>query len=126
MRYGRKGKIIMGFDRTERVSEEIKRELVPIIRSLKDPRIPEFTSVVSVNVTKDFKYAKVYVSVMGENKEDAIKGLNSAKGFIRREIGRQLTIRYIPEFTFVLDTSIEYGAHIAQVLADIDKKDKNI
>lgn len=116
----------MGFDRTERVSEEIKRELVPIIRSLKDPRIPEFTSVVSVNVTKDFKYAKVYVSVMGENKEDAIKGLNSAKGFIRREIGRQLTIRYIPEFTFVLDTSIEYGAHIAQVLADIDKKDKNI
>lgn len=117
--------IIMGFDRTERVSEEIKRELVPIIRSLKDPRIPEFTSVVSVDVTRDFKYAKVYVSVMGGNKNAAVEGLNSAKGFIRREIGRQLTIRYIPEFTFVLDTSIEYGAHIAQVLADIDKKDKN-
>lgn len=120
-----KVEIIMGFDRTERVSEEIKRELVPIIRSLKDPRIPEFTSVVSVDVTRDFKYAKVYVSVMGGNKNAAVEGLNSAKGFIRREIGRQLTIRYIPEFTFVLDTSIEYGAHIAQVLADIDKKDKN-
>lgn len=114
----------MGFDRTDRVSEEIKRELVPIIRSLKDPRIPEFTSVISVDVTKDFKYAKVYVSVMGGDKDDAIKGLNSAKGFVRREIGKKLMIRYTPEFTFVLDTSIEYGAHIAQVLSDIDKKNK--
>ena len=90
---------------------------------MKDPRIPEFVSVVSVKVTKDFKFAKAYISVMGteEQKQDAIRGLNSAGGFIRREIGRQLQLRYTPEFSFVLDNSIEYGAHISKVLSDIEK-----
>ena len=113
----------MNFDRIDRVSEEIKRELAGIIRELKDPRIPEFVSVVSVKVTKDFKFAKAYISVMGteEQKQDAIRGLNSAGGFIRREIGRQLQLRYTPEFSFVLDNSIEYGAHISKVLSDIEK-----
>lgn len=113
----------MNFDRIDRVSEEVKRELAGIIRELKDPRIPEFVSVVSVKVTKDFKFAKAYISVMGteEQKQDAIRGLNSAGGFIRREIGRQLQLRYTPEFSFVLDNSIEYGAHISKVLSDIEK-----
>lgn len=114
----------MNFDRIDRVSEEVKRELAGIIRELKDPRIPEFVSVVSVKVTKDFKFAKAYISVMGteEQKQAAIQGLNSAGGFIRREIGHQLQLRYTPEFSFVLDNSIEYGAHISKVLSDIEKK----
>ena len=114
----------MNFDRIDRVSEEVKRELAGIIRELKDPRIPEFDSVVSVKVTKDFKFAKAYISVMGteEQKQAAIQGLNSAGGFIRREIGHQLQLRYTPEFSFVLDNSIEYGAHISKVLSDIEKK----
>ena len=66
---------------------------------------------------------QAYISVMGteEQKQDAIRGLNSAGGFIRREIGRQLQLRYTPEFSFVLDNSIEYGAHISKVLSDIEK-----
>ncbi len=114
----------MGFDRIDRVSEEVKRELAGLIRELKDPRICDFVSIIAVKVTKDFKFAKVYISVLGsqEQKEGTIKGLNSAAGFIRREIGRKIQLRYTPEFSFVLDDSIEYGAHISKVLADIEKK----
>ena len=113
----------MGFDRIDRVSEEVKRELAGIIRELKDPRISEMTSIVTVKVTKDFKFAKVYISVLGKDEEKTatIKGLNSAAGFVRREIGKRVQLRYTPEFTFVLDDSIEYGAHISKVLSDINK-----
>ncbi len=114
----------MGFDRIDRVSEEIKRELAGIIRELKDPRICELISVIAVNVTKDFKFAKAYISVMGseEEKKNSIAGLNSAAGFIRREVGQRVQLRYTPQFTFVLDNSIEYGAHISKVLTDLDNK----
>jgi len=114
----------MSYDRIDRVSEEVKRELASLIRELKDPRIPEFITIVAVKVTKDFKFAKAYISIMGEKeaKDNAIKGLNSASGFIRREIGQRLQLRYTPEFTFVLDNSIEYGAHISKVLSDMEKK----
>ncbi len=117
----------MGFDRIDRVSEEVKRELAEIIRELKDPRICEFVSIISVKVTKDFKFAKVYISVIGTNeqKDDTVKGLNSAAGFIRREIGRRIQLRYTPQFTFVPDDSIEYGAHISKVLSDIEKKSED-
>ena len=78
----------MSFKRTDRINEEVKKELSSIIRDLKDPRIPMMTSVVTVNVTNDLRYAKAYISVMGtdEEKKDAIKGLKAAAGFIRREI----------------------------------------
>lgn len=117
----------MSYDRIDRVSEEVKRELSDIIRSLKDPRIPSLTSVVSVKVTKDFKFAKAYISVMGteDEKQDAIAALSRASGFVRREIGNRLKLRYTPQFSFVLDSSIEYGAHISQVLADIERKESN-
>ena len=121
----------MSFDRTHRVSEEVKRELASIIRELKDPRLPQMISVVNVNVTKDFKFAKAYISIMGSDSERAagLEALKSASGFIRREIGHRVKLRFTPQFSFVLDTSIEYGAHISKVLADIERKntdaDKN-
>ena len=113
----------MSFKRTDRISEEIKKELSSIIRDLKDPRIPMMTSVVSVNVTNDLRYAKAFVSIMGtdDEKKDAIKGLTAAAGYIRKEIGSRVKLRCVPEFSFTLDDSIEYGAHINKLLSDISK-----
>ncbi len=115
----------MSFKRTDRISEEIKKELSSVIRELKDPRIPMMTSVVKVDVTNDLRYAKAYISIMGndEQKKEAIKGLTAAAGFVRREIGSRIKLRCVPEFSFTIDTSIEYGAHINQLLNDISSKD---
>lgn len=111
------------YQRTDRISEEVKKHLSDIIRELKDPRIPLMTSVVSVSVTKDLKYAKAYVSIMGteEEKKDAIKGLKSAAGFIRREIGNRMLLRALPDFSFEIDNSIEHGAHINELLQSVMK-----
>ncbi|NLT58241.1 MAG: 30S ribosome-binding factor RbfA [Clostridiales bacterium] len=113
----------MAKHRTDRINEEVLRELSEIIRALKDPRIPVMTSVVKVTVTPDLKFAKAYVSVMGDPaaQEDCLKGLRSAGGFIRREIGRRVNLRNTPEFQFVLDDSVAYGARIAQVLQTLEE-----
>ncbi len=110
-----------GYSRTDRISEEVKRELSTVIRELKDPRIPMMTTVVAVRVTKDLKFAKAYISVLGSETEKnaAIKALISAGGYIRREIGHRLNLRNTPEFTFVADNSIEYGAHINEILKEL-------
>ena len=107
-----------GGNRTDRISEEVRRELSAVIRELKDPRIPMMTTVVQVRVTKDLKFAKAYISVFGDENahKDAMAALHSASGFIRREIGSRLNLRNTPEFTFVEDDSIEYGAHINEIL----------
>lgn len=109
------------YNRIDRISEEVKRELSMIIRELKDPRLPDMVSVVSVRVTKDLKFAKAYISVMGseEVQKGTIDALKSAAGFIRREIGHRINLRITPEFSFVLDNSIEYGAHINEVLRNL-------
>lgn len=109
------------YQRTDRISEEVRKNLSDVIRELKDPRIPPLTSVVSVEVTKDLRYAKAYISVMGddETKKNAIAGLKSAAGFIRREIGSRVLLRALPEFVFVLDNSIEHGAHINELLHSV-------
>lgn len=109
------------YNRTDRISEEVKRELSAVVRELKDPRIPMMTTVVTVRVTKDLKFAKAYISVLGseEEKNGAIAALKSASGFIRREIGHRLNLRNTPEFTFVADDSIEYGAHINEILREL-------
>lgn len=113
----------MSFKRTDRISEEIKKELSSIIRDLKDPRIGLMTSVVSVQVSNDLRYAKAFISIMGteEEKKETLKALKSASGFIRREIGGRIKIYCVPEFTFVEDTTIEYGAHINDLLNQIKK-----
>lgn len=109
------------YSRTDRVSEEIKRELSAIIRDLKDPRLPQMVSVVSVRVTKDLKFAKANISVMGDEKtkKDAIAALKSAAGYIKKEVSKRLNLRQTPDFTFVEDDSIEYGTHIEELLKNL-------
>ncbi len=116
----------MGYDRIDRISEEVKRECANIIRELKDPRIPEFLSITNVRVTKDLKFAKIYVSVFQKdvNCDDVIKGLNNSAGFVRREVSRRVNLRYTPEFTFVLDDGIKQGAYINDIIAKISDKSR--
>ena len=113
----------MANNKLERTKEEILRELSSVIRTVKDPRLPTMTSVVAVEVTKDLKYAKVHVSVMGseEEKESAMVALKSASGYIRREISSRLNLRITPEFKFVLDRSVDYGMHINDLIHKINK-----
>lgn len=111
------GGIVM--DRISRISEEVKREISSIIlNDIKDPRLPKFVSVVTANVSKDLRHAKVYISVFGneEEKASAMEALKSASGFIRREIGQRLSLRYTPELNFVLDDSIEHGINISKLI----------
>ena len=112
----------MAKERINRINEEMRRELSAIVRDLKDSRIPMMTSIVAVRVTNDLSYAKVYVSVMGdaETQKKALAGLKSAAGFVRREIGHRLALRHTPEILFEIDHSIEHGAHINQMLNDIN------
>ncbi|NLV36571.1 MAG: 30S ribosome-binding factor RbfA [Clostridiaceae bacterium] len=108
-------------DRTDRIAEEMKREISSIIRNeLKDPRLPEMISITGVNVTRDLRIAKIFASVLGtdEEKKNAIAGLKSAAGFIRREIGQRLKLRYTPELLFELDDSIERGVYITKLIDD--------
>lgn len=113
----------MAFNRTKRINEEVKREMSSIIRDLKDPRISPMASVMSAEVTKDLKYAKIYVSVMGtdEEKDNTMAALKSATGFIKHEIATRLNLRCVPQPTFVLDTSIDYSMHINELINKINK-----
>ncbi len=110
------------YNRIDRISEEVKKELSFVIRALKDPRLKgTMVSVINVTVTKDLRFAKAYISVFGDDKtkKDALCALAGASGFIRKEIGNRIDLRYTPEFSFVLDDSIEYGSHINEVLKNL-------
>ena len=113
----------MPSNRIGRINEEIQRELSDQFRRLKDPRVSSgMVSITRVDTTGDLRYARVYVSVLDKNQEkDVLKGLKSASGFLRRELGRALQLRYTPELQFIGDDSIQYGAHILEVLRDPDK-----
>ena len=115
----------MAGNRIERIKEEVRRELSDVIRTLKDPRLASLVSVVAVDVTKDLKFAKAYISVMGtdEEKKMSVDALNNAKGFIRRETSMRLDLRNTPEFKFVLDNSVEYGIHINEIIHKIKKNE---
>jgi len=108
----------MSVNRVNRINEEFRKELSDIIRNMKDPRIPLMTSVVMVNVTPDLRYAKIYISVMGTEQEqkDAMTALKKSAGYVRREMGARLNMRYTPEPVFELDHSIEHGARITELL----------
>ena len=114
----------MSYTRIDRISEEVRREVDAIIREeLGDPRIGGTFSVTRAEVTGDLRYAKIYVSVLEDDKRDELlAALKSAKGFIRRALGKRMIIRYTPELIFVSDKNIEYGVHIAKVLADAMKE----
>lgn len=110
--------------RIDKINEEVRRELSNVIRELKDSRIPMMTSVVSVSVTNDLRYAKAYISVLGDEtvQKKALEGLKSAAGFVRREMGKRVDLRYTPEFIFEIDHSIEHGAYINELLKKSEKR----
>lgn len=114
----------MANNRKGRINEEILRELSMLIRTLKDPRITGLVSITHVDVTPDMRYARVFVSRLGDDKAlaDCIKGLRSAGGYLRRELAARLTIRYTPELVFVPDDSIVHGAHIMELLESLDDR----
>ena len=102
-----------------RLNSEVQRELATIIRSeIKDPRIHPLTSVVTVEVAPDLKTCKAYISVLGdqEAQEKTLEGLNSAVGFIRRQLAKNLNLRNTPEIRFIMDQSIEYGVHMSKLI----------
>ena len=108
-----------------RVNTEVMHELSNILRGgIKDPRVAEFTSVVAVEVAPDLKTCKAYISVLGDEKAqaDTIRGLQSAEGYIRRELAHSLKLRNTPEIRFVLDQSIEYGVAMSKKIDDITKR----
>ena len=109
-----------------RVNAEVMRELGNIIRGgIKDPRISPLTSVVAVEVTPDLKFCKAYISVLGDekSKQDTIKGLKSAEGFIRRQLASSINLRNTPQITFVMDQSIEYGVNMSKMIDDVISHD---
>lgn len=111
--------------KAERVNEEVRKAISNILINIKDPRIPEFPSVVSVSVSGDLKYAKVYISFLNEYDEKEVKqGLKAATGFIRKQLGDTLKLRAVPELIFHLDHSIETGARINRMLKDISEKNE--
>ena len=114
----------MASNRIGRINEEIQKELSALIRNLKDPRVQDtMISITHVQTTPDLRYAKVYASFLQEERAaDALKGLKSASGYLRRELGHALNLRYTPELVFEVDHSIEYGAHINQVINSLDIK----
>lgn len=112
----------MSKQRTKRISEEIKKIVSHLIMvNMKDPRVSKMTSVVHVDTTNDLSYTNIYISVYDPkaDPQKTLEGLNSAKGFIRKEIGRELKLRITPEPVFVLDRSIENGMYINQLLKDV-------
>ena len=107
-----------------RGNAEVHKELAEIIRNgIKDPRIQPMTSVTGVEVAPDLKTCKAYISVLGDEKaqEDTIKGLQSAEGYIRRELARTINMRNTPEIRFIMDQSIEYGVNMTKKINDLTK-----
>ena len=115
----------MASNRKGRINEELQRELSALIRTLKDPRVQQsMVSVTKVEATGDLRYAKVFVSVLDKDKsKETIRGLKSAGGFLRREIGSRLQLRYTPELIFEEDDSIAYGAKMFELLRKLDIKE---
>lgn len=111
--------------KNNRINVQVQRELGRIIsREIKDPRINPMTSVVDVVVTPDLKYCKAYISVLGdaESVADTLTGLNSAMGFIRRELAHSVNLRNTPEITFIMDQSIEYGVNMSRKIDEAIKE----
>lgn len=107
-------------DRTDRISEEIKKVVSEMIQNeLKDPRVKGLISITKAMLTKDLKFCKIYISVLGADKEEVLAGIKSSAGYMRKQLGSRIQIRILPELQFVLDDSIEYGAHIDKVIKDI-------
>ena len=112
----------MANNRMGRINEEIQRALSESIRTVKDPRVHGLISITAVETTPDLKFSKVFVSVLDKSDVDqVIKGLKSAAGYLRRDLGAKLQLRCTPQLTFVRDDSIDKGAHILEIIESLDK-----
>ena len=112
----------MASHRIVRINEEIQKELSALLRTIKDPRVAgTMISITRVETTPDLRYSKIYVSFLDESRaKDAMKGLSSAGGFLRRQLGQALDLRYTPELVWALDDSITYGAHMLELIHSLN------
>ena len=114
----------MASNRINRINEEIQKELSSLLRTVKDPRVQDcMISITRVETTPDLRYTQVYVSFLQEEKvKDAMAGLKSAAGWIRRQLGSNLKLRYAPEIVWALDDSITYGARMLDLINSLGVK----
>lgn len=121
----------MASNKIQRINEDIQRVLSARLREVKDPRVHQgLVTIVNVDTSGDLRWCKVFLSVMGlENEKEFKRGIKSASGWLRREIGNALSLRYTPELVFILDDSIAHGAHISAVIEELsvaeDGNDQN-
>lgn len=114
----------MANNRIGRINEEIQKELSTLFPNIKDPRVSGMISITAVETTPDLRYAKIFISPFDKEKaQDVLKGLKSASGWLRRELGHHLDLRYTPELSFELDNSIDKGAHILELLRQTEQKE---
>lgn len=114
----------MNIKRINRISEEVRKAVSELLfNGLKDPRISNMTTVSRVDVSRDLSFAKIYISVFGDEKEkeDTIYGLNNAKGFIRKEISNRIDLRHTPDPIFILDESIEQAINLSKLISEVNK-----
>ena len=115
----------MATNRINRINEDIQRELASLIRTVKDPRVHGLISITRVDTTTDLRYCRVYVSVLDHSDvKEVVKGLKSAAGYLRRELGRVLTLRYTPERQFIEDDSIERGVRMVSMIDRVLEEDE--
>lgn len=116
----------MATNRINRINEDIQRELASLIRTVKDPRVHGLVSITRVDTTTDLRYCRVFVSVLDQSDvKEVVKGLKSAAGYLRRELGHVLTLRYTPELQFVADDSIERGVRMVSMIDHILEEDEH-
>ena len=112
----------MASNRIGRINEEVQKELSALLRTVKDPRIAQaMLTITHVDTTSDLRYSRVYISALNGDEKELLRGLKSASGFLRRELGARLKLRYTPELVFELDKSIEHGAYINSLIEKLDK-----
>lgn len=116
----------MAYERTKRIAEEVKKVISQMLYEgqIKDINVigsRSLISVTSVEVVKDLRYAYVYISVLGDDTKEIMEGLHSAAGYVRREVGKAVKLRYTPEVIFRLDDSIEKGAYLSKLITDVNK-----
>jgi len=112
---------MLEYKRSDRIAEAIREEISSILlQEINDPRI-QFVSVMRVEVSSDLQHAKIFVSIIGsdDKKQEAFKGLKSAEGFIQRKLGKRIRLRYTPQISFKMDTSVDKGMHICELLQEI-------
>ena len=115
----------MATNRINRINEDIQRELASLIRTVKDPRVHGLISITRVDTTTDLRYCRVYVSVLDHSDvKEVVKGLKSAAGYLRRELGRVLSLRYTPELQFIEDDSIERGVRMVSMIDRVLEEDE--